>query len=101
MRHRSWDSSVGIEIVYKQGGEGVRVRFLVGERDFSLLHSFQTGSGAYPASYPVDTRALFLGVKQKGHEADHSLPSSADVRNDGAIYLLPHMPSWYSVQLHN
>jgi hypothetical protein len=25
--------------------------------------------------------ALFLGVKQLGHEADHSCPSSAEVKN--------------------
>jgi hypothetical protein len=33
--------------------------------------------------------ALSWGVKQPGHEADHSSPSSAEVKNDGAIPPLP------------
>jgi hypothetical protein len=48
---------------------------------FSLLHSVQTDSGAYPASYPIGTRGSFPGVKQPGREADHSPPSSAEVKN--------------------
>jgi hypothetical protein len=31
------------------------VRFLAGVRDFALLHTVQTGSGAHPASHPMDT----------------------------------------------
>jgi hypothetical protein len=34
------------------------------------------------------------GVKRPGHEADHSPPSSADVKNGGAVSPLPHMSSW-------
>jgi hypothetical protein len=30
--------------------------------DLSLLHSFQTGSGAYPATYPVSTMGSFPGT---------------------------------------
>jgi len=37
-----------------------------------------------PASCPVGTRALSLGVKQLGHEANHSPPTSAKVKG-GAI----------------
>jgi hypothetical protein len=33
--------------------------------------------------------ALSLGVNHLGHEADHSLPSSAEVKYDGAIPPLP------------
>jgi hypothetical protein len=32
-----------------------QVRFLAGARFFSLLHSFQKGSGAHPASYTMNT----------------------------------------------
>jgi len=32
-------------------------------------------------SYPIDTRGSFPGVKRPGHEADHSPPSSAEVKN--------------------
>jgi hypothetical protein len=31
---------------------------------------------AHPVSYPVGTKALSLGVKQQGHETDHSVTSS-------------------------
>jgi hypothetical protein len=33
------------------------------------------------ASYPMGTGAIFLGVKRPGREADHSAPSSAEVKN--------------------
>jgi hypothetical protein len=39
--------------------------------------------------------ALSPGVKQQGHEADHSPPSSAEVKNGGAIPSLPHASSWH------
>jgi hypothetical protein len=35
-----------------------------------------------------------LGVKRKGHEIDHLLPSSAEVKNVGAIPPLPNKFSW-------
>jgi hypothetical protein len=44
----------------------------------SLRHHVQTGSGTSVASYPMGTRGSFHGVKQQGHEADHSLPYSAE-----------------------
>jgi hypothetical protein len=82
---------------------------------FSLHHCVQTGSEAHPASYPMGTRALSLGVKWPGSEADHSLPSSADIKNawsyistpqytfmvwcsvkvQGQLYLLPFTPTVY------
>jgi hypothetical protein len=48
--------------------------------NFSLHHRVQNGSGAHPASYPVGTRALSLGVKLPGREADQLLPYSAGVK---------------------
>jgi hypothetical protein len=33
---------------------------------------------------------VFPGVKRSGREADHSPPSNAEVKNDGAIPQLPH-----------
>jgi hypothetical protein len=41
-------------------------------REHSLLHSVQTGCGIHPTSHPV--------VKRLGREANHSSPSSAEVR---------------------
>jgi len=39
----------------------------------------QTGPGAHPASYTVDTGSL-PGVKRPGRGVDHPLPSSAEVK---------------------
>jgi hypothetical protein len=33
----------------------LKIPFAAREIDFSLLHSFQTGSGTHPASYPMGT----------------------------------------------
>jgi hypothetical protein len=63
------------------------VQYPAGARDFSLVHSVETGSGAHPA-YPMGTKASFPGGK-----ADHSPPSSAEVETGGAISPLPHMSS--------
>jgi hypothetical protein len=59
-----------------------------GRQDFSLLYSVLTGFGLtqYPAQW----------IKRPGREVEHSFPFSAEVKNDGAITLLPHMSSWHS-----
>jgi hypothetical protein len=38
-----------------------------------------------------------LEVKREGREADHSLPSSAEVMNGGAIHPLPYTSSWCDI----
>jgi len=48
---------------------------------FSLCHRVQTGSGMHPAFYPMDTGGSYPGVKRPGREADHSPPSSPEVKN--------------------
>jgi hypothetical protein len=60
---------------------------------FFLFHNVQTGSGAHPASFPLGTGGPLLGVNRPGREADHSPPSSAEVKNVGARPPLPHMSS--------
>jgi len=49
---------------------------------FFLLHRVQTGSGAHSAAYPTGTEGSFPGGKAVGREADHSAPSSAEVKNE-------------------
>jgi hypothetical protein len=44
-------------VMVSQGKEN---QFQVVEKDFSLLHSIWTGSGAHPASCPIDIRGCFL-----------------------------------------
>jgi hypothetical protein len=63
------------------------VWFLVWEREFSILHNVQTGSGAHPAYYAVGT----------GGEVDHSPPSAAEVKNGGAVPSLSHKSLWCGV----
>jgi hypothetical protein len=41
--------------------------------------------------------AFLQGVKRPGREADHSSPSSAEIKNFGAIPPLPNMSSWRGV----
>jgi hypothetical protein len=50
----------------------VGVSFQVGARDFFLLLSVQTGSGAHP-TYPMGIGGSFHGVQQ-GRKVDHTLP---------------------------
>jgi hypothetical protein len=49
--------------------------------EFSLHHRLHTGSGAHPASYTMNTRGSFSGVKRPGREAYRPPPSSAEVKN--------------------
>jgi hypothetical protein len=44
--------------------------------EFSLLVDVQTGSESHPASIPMDT----AGIKRTGLEADHSPPTSTEVK---------------------
>jgi hypothetical protein len=39
------------------------IQFLIGPREFSLLHKVKTGSGTHPDSYSMDIRGYFLEVK--------------------------------------
>jgi hypothetical protein len=57
--------------------------------NFSLLNSIQTGSG------PIEPLIQWVpGVKQSGREADHSSPSTAEIKNGEAITPRPHTSSW-------
>jgi hypothetical protein len=54
-------------------------------QDISPLYIVQTGSEAHSASYSVDIEGSYPGggVKQPGHEADPSPPTSVVVKNMG------------------
>jgi hypothetical protein len=57
------------------------VQSLTVAEDFSSSLCIQTGSGAHPASYTMGTGWSFPGGKVRlGHDADHSSPSSAEVK---------------------
>jgi hypothetical protein len=80
--------SVGMAIDYRLDDQMIRVRFLAGAGNFSPQHN--------PASYPVGTGCSFLGVKQLGHEVDHSPLSSAKVKESMELYLYsPNTSPWH------
>jgi hypothetical protein len=64
--------------------------------NFSSSLCAQTGSGAHPASCTMGTGGHFPGGKARpGRDADHSPPSSAEVKNESELHLLsPHTPPW-------
>jgi hypothetical protein len=77
-------------------GWTIRVQSPTGAEDCSSSPCVQTGSGAHPASCTMGTRGPFpRGKVQTGHDADHSPPSSAEVKNEQELYRLsPHAPPW-------
>jgi hypothetical protein len=70
--------------------ESLRAKFQAGAKVFHFVHNVETGSEAYPASYPMGTSSSFQVVRQPWREADHSPTSSAEVKNCGAISPFPH-----------
>jgi hypothetical protein len=79
---------------YGLDDRGSRVRFPAGAVNFSH-HRVQNGSGAHPASYPMGTRGSFPGGKAAEREANHTSPSSAEVKEWVELYLhSPNTPLW-------
>jgi hypothetical protein len=60
---------------------------------FPFLHVVQTGSGAEPDSYAICIMGSFLGVKRQECEANNLPPSSAEIKNGGAVTQLLHTSS--------
>jgi hypothetical protein len=65
------------------------VYFPAGVRDFSVLHSVQTETGARLASYPIGIVDSFAVGKLTGHEADLSPFFIVEVKNHEAIIAHP------------
>jgi hypothetical protein len=75
--------SVSIVSGYGLDDRAIEVRSPAGANDFSCNLCVQTGSGSHPASCPMVTGGPFPeGKVRPGREADHSLPSSAEVVNE-------------------
>jgi hypothetical protein len=72
------DSTVGIATSYGLVDQEVGVQVLVGSRIFSTFSILALGSTQPPIQWVPG--AIPLGVKQPGHEADHSPPTSAEVK---------------------
>jgi hypothetical protein len=68
---------------YGLDDRAMEVRSPTGAEDFSSSPCAQTGCGAHPFSYPMGTGGSFPGGKARpGRDADHSPPSSAEVKNE-------------------
>jgi len=52
-----------------------------GRNPFPFRHRVYIGSGAHPASHRRGTGGSSPGIKRSGIEADHSSPSSAELKN--------------------
>jgi hypothetical protein len=66
---------------YGLDDRAIEVQSPTGAEDFSSSLCVQTGSGAHQASYPMVTGGPFPGGKARpGRDADHSPPSSAEVK---------------------
>ena len=58
---------------YSESAVGWKIGGLNPSRDmkFFLLQNVHTDCGTHPASYSVNTRRSFLGLKRLGHEVGH------------------------------
>jgi hypothetical protein len=71
-------STVGIATGYGLDDQGVGVQVPIGSRIFSTTSRQALGPTQPPIKWVPG--ALFLGVKRPGREADHSPPTSAEVK---------------------
>jgi hypothetical protein len=78
--YKNRDSVVGIATGDGLDDRGVGVRLPVGSRIFSSPLRPDRLWGPHPASYPMGTGALSPELKRPGREADHSPPTSAEVK---------------------
>jgi hypothetical protein len=88
-------SSVSIVSDYGLADRVIGVGSPAGAKDFSSNLCGQTGSRAHPASCTMGTTGPFPGGKARPErDADHSLPSSAQVKNEELYLLSPQAPPW-------
>jgi hypothetical protein len=86
---RSRDSSVGIAMCCM-----AKIRFLAEARDFLFSTASRLTLGHIQPPMQGVSWTLSPEVKRPGREADHSPPSIAEVKTDGAIQPLPYMSPW-------
>jgi hypothetical protein len=76
---RSWDSSVGIALGYGLDDRGFKSRQELGMFPFTTTSRPALGPTQSPVKWIPGS--LSLGIKRPEHEADHSPPSSTEVKN--------------------
>jgi hypothetical protein len=76
-------NSVSITSDYGLDDRAIEIGSSAEATDFSSILCVQIGSGAHPASYPMDTGVPFPQEKVRpGRDTDHSTPSSVEVKNE-------------------
>jgi hypothetical protein len=91
----SRNCSVGIALGYELDDRGSGVRFPTGLGIFPFATASRTALEPTQSSIQWESEALSLGVKRRGREADHSPPSSAEVKECVELYIIsPNTPSW-------
>jgi hypothetical protein len=75
----SHGSTVGTATVYRLGDRAVGVRIPEGSRDFTSLYRQDQRWGT-PSLLSIEYLGFFNGVKHPRREADHSTPTSAEIK---------------------
>jgi hypothetical protein len=91
----------GVEIAQSVQRRAARPRFDSRQGQDISLNSTESRPALGPTQPPIQwvRGALSPMVKRPGREADQSPPSTAEVKNGGAISPLPHTPSWHIAYL--
>jgi hypothetical protein len=87
-------AGIAQSVLRRAAGWMTGVRFPTGVRDFSLVRSVLTDTGVHQTFNPMGTGGSLPRVKLPGREADHSPPSSTEVKNGRAIPPLPSKSSY-------
>jgi hypothetical protein len=90
-----WGRGGSVSVVTKQRARGVRFDSRQRQgRNVFFYHRVQTVSGPHPSFHQIGVGDVLPGVKRLGREADHSPPSSAEVKE--CVELCLHLPNWRS-----
>jgi hypothetical protein len=89
------DGSVGIAIRLRDGRQGFDSRLRT-----IFSSDFRPSLGPTQPHIQWVPRSLSPGVKRLGREADHSSPSSSEIKNCGITSALPYMPLWHTAELY-
>jgi hypothetical protein len=80
-------------LVGKVKGPGVNGRGSIPGKARFLYSPYGSGPTQLPSQWVP--RVLSGCVKRQRREADHSRPPSAEIKNNGAILPVSHMPLWH------
>jgi hypothetical protein len=93
---------MGIALGYGLDDRGSRFRFPEDLGIFFFITASRTALGPTQPPVPWVPGSLSLGVNRPGREADHSPPSSAEVKKCVDLYRhSPNTPSWRGAHLKN